>query len=191
VGSADPRKEDVQVVAATNRDLRADVGAGRFRSDLFYRLNIIEIPLPPLRDRREDIPYLTAAFVRDSATRMKREIRGVTAAAERALQKAPWPGNIRQLRNAIERACMLAEGGMLTERELLPAMADSRSPMSTAAADRSPASGPTDNRLATAQREQIERVLQDVGGNKAEAARRLGLSRRSMYRWIDRLGLRS
>ena len=114
VGSLDTRKVDVNVVAATNRDLRAEVAAGGFRSDLFYRLNIIEIHLPPLRDRREDIPYLTAAFVRECAKRLKREITGVTTAAERELQQAAWPGNIRELRNVIERACILTDGHMLT-----------------------------------------------------------------------------
>ena len=89
VGSLEPRRVDVHVIAATNRDLRAEVAAGRFRSDLYYRLNIVEVKLPPLRDRREDIPYLTAAFVRDAAERLGKPLVGMTPGAERLLGAAP------------------------------------------------------------------------------------------------------
>ena len=107
VGSLQPKRVDVTVVAATNRDLRAEVAAGRFRGDLFYRLNVVEVMLPPLRDRREDIPYLTAAFMRDCAARMRKPIHGLTPGAERVLLNARWEGNVRELKNVIERACML------------------------------------------------------------------------------------
>src|SRR5919198_4582314 len=93
VGSLDPRRVNVHVIAATNRDLRAEVAAGRFRSALYYRLNIVEVKLPPLRDRREDIPYLTAAFVRDTAERLQKPLLGLTAGAERLLASAGWEGN--------------------------------------------------------------------------------------------------
>ena len=92
--------------------------AGRFREDLFYRLNVVEVELPPLRERREDIPYLTAAFLGECAQRMQKPLTGLTAAAERMLLSAPWDGNVRELKNAVERACMLAEGNLLTEREV-------------------------------------------------------------------------
>jgi DNA-binding NtrC family response regulator len=194
VGSLESRRVDVSVVAATNRDLRAEAAAGRFRSDLFFRLGVIEIQLPALRDRREDIPYLTAAFVRECAGRLKRSIGGVSAQAERLLQHAPWPGNIRELRNVIERACILGDGRILTEREFAAAMAR---PSTAAAAgpDAAPqtgsdASAADRNRLSTAQRDQIERVLRETSGNKAEAARLLGVSRRSLYRWLERLDVR-
>jgi DNA-binding NtrC family response regulator len=111
VGSSEITRVDVRVIGSTNRDLRAEVAARRFRDDLFYRLSIMELHLSPLRARREDIPLLTAAFVRDCAVRVNRTITGTTTAAERALQEATWPGNIRELRNVIERACMLNEGG--------------------------------------------------------------------------------
>jgi DNA-binding NtrC family response regulator len=118
VGSLQPKKVDVTVIAATNRDLRSGVAAGRFRSDLFYRLNVVEVPLPPLRDRREDIPYLTAAFMRACAQRMRKPLNGLTPSAERVLFKARWDGNVRELKNVIERACMLADGTTISEREL-------------------------------------------------------------------------
>ncbi|MBI3403818.1 MAG: sigma-54-dependent Fis family transcriptional regulator [Acidobacteria bacterium] len=193
VGSLDSRKVDVSVIAATNRDLKADADAGRFRSDLYYRLSIIEIHLPPLRDRREDIPYLMAAFVREFASRIGRPITGVTTAAERILQHAPWPGNVRELRNVIERACILSDGRMLTERDLATAMAAcgrtlDAPPPGLPFGDHADQVDPS--LLSTAQDEQIRRVLHDSKGNKAAAARRLGISRRSLYRWIERLHLK-
>src|SRR4051794_24362790 len=118
VGTLQPKRVDVAVIAATNRDLRAEVAAGRFRGDLFYRLNVVEVALPPLRDRREDIPYLTSAFVRDAALRMRKPIHGLTPSAERLLLSAPWDGNVRELKNTIERACILVEGVTISEREL-------------------------------------------------------------------------
>ncbi len=118
VGSVDTRKVDVRLVAATNRDLRVEVESGRFRSDLYYRLNIAQINLPPLRDRREDIPYLTSAFVRAFSQRFSKLLTGVTTGAERLLIEAPWEGNVRQLRNVLERGCMLAEGEFVSERDL-------------------------------------------------------------------------
>ena len=191
VGSLETRKADVNVIAATNRDLRAEAAAGRFRADLFYRLSILEIHLVPLRERREDIPYLTAMFVREFAKRLKRPITGVTPAAERLLQHASWPGNIRELRNVIERACILTESRILSERELVKAMSTSQADPAQAAHRRPRLCGaPADpNLFSTAQREQIERVLQQVGGNKAAAAKLLGMSRRSLYRWLDRLNV--
>src|SRR6185436_5657441 len=121
VGSLQPKKVGVSVIAATNRDLRAEVAAGRFRGDLFYRLNVVDVTLPPLRDRREDIPYLTAAFMRGCAQRMHKRIHGLTPAAERLLLNARWDGNIRELKNVVERACMLTDATLLSERELVGA----------------------------------------------------------------------
>src|SRR5438034_8871932 len=118
VGSLQPKRVDVSVITATNRDLRAEVAAGRFRGDLFYRLNVVEVALPPLRDRREDIPYLTAIFVRECAQRMHKPLSGLTSSAERMLLGARWDGNVRELKNAIERAAMIAEGSVISEREL-------------------------------------------------------------------------
>ncbi len=185
-GSLETRHADVCGIPATNRDLRAEVAAGRFRSDLFYRLSTIEVHLPPLRERREDIPYLAAAFIKDSAARFSRAVTGLTAGAERLLQEAPWPGNIRELRNVIERACIVGSGGILTERDIANAMQPSR----TTAAVPGPEplqSAPESGLLSAAQRSQIRRAIQSAKGNKAAAAKLLGISRRSLYRWIDRL----
>ncbi len=193
VGSLETRRVDVHVIAATNRDLRAELTQGRFRPDLFYRLGIIEFHLAPLRERREDISYLTANFIRQMSERLKRPITGVTPAAERWLQQAPWPGNVRELRNIIERACLLSEGRILSERDIAAAMS---TPASTPVVQQ-PATAPApvgeaDSQLfSTAQRDQIRKVLRETRGNKTAAAQRLGMSRRSLYRWLDRLAIES
>jgi DNA-binding NtrC family response regulator len=190
VGSLDPRRVNVHVIAATNRDLRAEVAAGRFRSDLFYRLNVVEVKLPALRDRREDIPYLTAAFVRDTSERLHKPLVGLTPGAERRLGAAAWDGNVRELRNVIERACILADGDLITERELAVSMP----PVSYAPARAVPAApqvedSASDDLLVTVEREHIQRALVRAHGNKKAAARMLGLSRRALYRRLERLDL--
>ena len=177
VGSVEEQRVEVRIIAATNRDLRAEVAAGRFRSDLFYRLSVIEIRTIPLRDRREDITYLTAAFLSASAARLKKKVSGLTPAAERLLQNAAWPGNIRELSHVIERACILSDGLILSERDMAAAM--SLVPTAEGADD-------DPNLMANAQRGHVERVLSQVGGNKTAAARMLGISRRSIYRRLDR-----
>jgi two-component system, NtrC family, response regulator HydG len=193
VGSLDPRKVNVHVIAATNRDLRAEVAAGRFRSDLYYRLNIVEIALPPLRDRREDIPYLTAAFVRETSERLQKPLVGMTPGAERLLGLAPWEGNVRELRNVIERACILADGDFITERELavsMPHLQRAAPQAASPAGAPSSADGPgAPELLATVEREHIQRALVRANGNKKAAARMLGLSRRALYRRLERLDL--
>ena len=181
VGSLQPRKVDVRIVAATNRDLRAEVDAGRFRTDLFYRLNVVELSVPPLRDRREDIPYLTAAFVKEFSQRFEKGIEGVSPAAERILMSGNWPGNVRELRNVLERACMLSDGRTLNERDVQAAMPSAR--------ETRPAADERGGDLGAIEKEHIVRVLADVRGNKLEAARRLGISRRTLYRRLERHGL--
>ena len=193
VGSLAAKHVDVTVIAATNRDLRADAANGRFRSDLYYRLSVMEIHLVPLRERREDIPYLSAVFLREVTDRLKRPLIGMTAAAERTLLQAPWPGNVRELRNVIERACLLSDGKMLNERDVLaampPAIDTPTPPVLTESALAASASTWDPAFLTNAQRTQVEQALQEAGGNKAAAARLLGISRRSMFRWVKRLNL--
>lgn len=193
VGSLETKHVDVTVIAATNRDLRAEAATGRFRSDLYYRLSVMEIRLAPLRDRREDIPYLSAVFIREIAERLKRPLTGMTAAAEQALLQAPWPGNVRELRNVIERACLLSDGKMLSDRDVLaampPAIDTQTPPMLTEAVLPASSSAWDPDYLTNAQRAQVEQALREARGNKAAAARLLGISRRSMYRWLERLDL--
>jgi len=197
VGSLDPRRVSVHVVAATNRDLRTEVAAGRFRSDLYYRLNVVEVKLPPLRDRREDIPYLTASFVRETAERLQKPVMGVTPGAERMLAAAPWDGNVRELRNIIERACILTDGDFITERELAVSMPAAGSAGSGAIEKRIVTTGDADaadpaldsDLLVTVERDHIQRALLRSNGNKKAAAKMLGLSRRALSRRLERLDL--
>ena len=185
VGGTTPTAVDVRVIAMTNRDLREQVADGRFRSDLFYRLDVIRLVVPPLRERMEDVPYLTAAFVQEFSARFGKDIRGLTRAGEQALLDWTWPGNVRELRNIIERACLVADGVYLTDREVMP-----RDP--TPARDAAPRRGterPGDHTLADLERDHIVQVLDACDGNKARAARSLGLDRRSLYRRIERYGL--
>lgn len=189
VGGLDTRRVDVRVVAATNRNLRVESAAGRFREDLFYRLSVVELSVMPLRERREDIPYLTSAFVKHFATQFKKPILGPTPAAERILLTAPWPGNVRELRNTIERICILTDDRFFTEKETLACLAPEASARET-----TPAPSGEKKRdahlLADAERDHITRVLKETAGNKKAAAQLLGLSRRALYRKLDRLGLR-
>ena len=177
VGSSKTRRVDVRILAATNADLRAEVAAGRFREDLFFRLNTVELHLPPLRDRREDIPLLAAHFLRQSAARYRRPVTGISADGMRALLAYVWPGNVRELAHAIERATLLATGEQVTAADL------NFHPVTEAA----PA-------LEEMSLEQVERVLITKAlarhhGNVTLAARALGLSRSALYRRLQRHGL--
>jgi len=194
VGSLQPKRVDVAVVAASNRDLRAEVAAGRFRGDLFYRLNVVEVVLPALRERREDIPYLTAVFLRDAAQRTRKAITGLTPSAERRLFNARWDGNVRELKNVIERACMLADASVISERELAGAFGPEGAATRTVEPPTLTPPRPSraaDRALATPPLEEIERnhildVLRQVQGNRMAAAKLLGISRRALYRRLER-----
>jgi DNA-binding NtrC family response regulator len=188
IGSLEGRRVDVHIFAASNRDLRAEVAAGRFRSDLYYRLNVIEVKLPPLRDRREDIPYLTAGFVREMSERLQKPVAGLTPAAERLLASGSWEGNVRELRNVIERACILVDGDLISERELAVSMPPAPARIDSRAHDAAHDVSEKDL-LATVERDHIQRALLRAGGNKKAAAKMLGLSRRALYRRLERLDL--
>jgi len=185
VGSLHPKKVDVTILAASSRDLRADVHGGRFRADLYHRLHVLHLHVPALRERREDIPYLTAAFVQEFAVRFKKPLAEVSPGAERILMAGPWRGNVGDLRHVLERACALAEGRALTERDVdatMPAISHAWAPPAPA-----PSAPPLG--LDALEREHIIRVLGDVRGNKRLAAQRLGISRRTLYRRLERHGL--
>jgi len=177
VGSSKTRRVDVRIIAATNADLRVEVAAGRFREDLFFRLNTVELHLPPLRDRREDIPLLAAHFLRQWASRYRRPVTGISAEGMRALLAYAWPGNVRELAHAIERATLLALCDQLTPAEL------SFRPVT----DVSP-------RLDDLSLEEVEKLLITKAlarheGNVTLAAQALGLSRSALYRRLQRHGL--
>jgi DNA-binding NtrC family response regulator len=188
VGSLQARKVDVTVIAATNRDLRAEVASGGFRGDLYYRLNVVGLNLPPLRERREDIAYLTAAFVRDCTQRLRKPLSGLTSGAERLLLSAPWNGNVRELKNAIERACILAEGPIISERELLPALRPDQPPSIGRSYD---ANADQPAALGDLERDHIVEVLRQARGNRMAAAKVLGISRRALYRRLERYDIGS
>ena len=188
VGSLEPRHVDLHVIAASNRDLRAEVSAGRFRSDLYYRLNVVEIKVPPLRERRADIPYLTAAFVRETSERLQKSVAGLTPAGERLLASGAWEGNVRELRNVIERACILVDGELISERELAVSMPPVSGHVHIGVDAAAPDMSEKDL-LATVERDHIQRALVRAGGNKKAAAKMLGLSRRALYRRLERLDL--
>jgi formate hydrogenlyase transcriptional activator len=184
LGSARTIKIDVRLIAATNRDLLRSVAEKEFRSDLFYRLNVFPVHLPPLRERREDIPLLVRYFVRKFAQRFDRHIETVSSEAMRALQEWSWPGNVRELENLIERSVILSEGPALRV-PISELRSGERQPNSQAV----PAA---DHTLDTAEREHILRVLRDTGGvlsGPNGAARRLGLKRTTLQSKMQRLGI--
>ena len=171
VGDSSPVKVDVRVVAATNKDLREQVKRGEFRDDLYYRLNIVELHLPALRERQEDIPRLTQHFLDKLNKRFHKEIASVTTDVERLLLAYPWPGNVRELEHALEHAFIMCHRGVITLADLPAELRDF-----TAAAIR-PAGG-----SSFPDREAIESALKKTAGNKAKAARLLGISRQTIYR---------
>ena len=171
---------DVRVVAATNRNLEQLVQQGTFRDDLFYRLKVVTVTLPPLRDRREDIPLLAEHFVRRYAERSGKSIARVTPEAMQLLTEYPWPGNIRELEHCIERAVALANGQVLTPDDLAPELRSSIEATLFRGA-------PT---LEEVKRRYLAHVLQETGGNISRAAAILGVERRSLQRMLRRYGLR-
>jgi len=176
VGSDETVAVDVRVMAATNRDLRARIQAGQFREDLYYRLAVLPIQLPPLRERREDIPLLAEHFLRQAAAAAGREIRGFAPDALAALLRHPWPGNVRELENVILRAVALTGGVDTIRPEALLLDLGGPAPADPLAALRG---RPTLDALA---RDYVALVLRESGGDKAKAAEILGISKRTLYR---------
>jgi DNA-binding NtrC family response regulator len=179
LGATKSERVDVRVVTATNRDLEARLRDGRFREDLFYRLNVIHIQLPPLRDRAEDIMPLAEHFLSRSAARAGKSLRGWNESAAKMLVSYGWPGNVRELENVVERAVALAEHDIVGPQDLPPALRDRKNQDRLASAL---AQGLTLDQL---EREYIQRVLEAEGGNKTRAALRLGLDRKTLYRKLE------
>lgn len=184
VGGSETIKTDVRVVAATNRDLRAEVKAGRFREDLFYRLNVFHIPIPSLSERRDDIPLLVEHFLEKYSTRHKRSVQRIAPAAMSRLMGHPWPGNIRELEHVIERGVILCQGEEVTDI-LLP----ETEPELALEAGLLPAGQTLTDALAETERRLIVEALKLDKGVQARAARRLGISRSNLNYRIQKLGI--
>ncbi len=183
---------DVRIVAATNRDLKAEVATGRFREDLFYRLNVFPVTLPPLRERREDIPLLAAHFLEKHARALRREISGFAPEALRALTGYPWPGNVRELENAIERAVAIATGNRIQLRDLPPDVKGTQEgaiPPEVLAA--MPYREAVDLARDRVSRDYITTILREMEGNVTKAAERAGMERETLHRLMKRFGIRS
>ena len=186
LGESKSRSVDVRVIAATARELETEVGAGRFREDLFYRLNVLRVEVPPLRDRREDIPLLVDHFLAVFRGTLAKSVRGISDDALQRLVAYRWPGNVRELENVVERAMILARGDQLSLREL-PANV-----VHLEAADLEVAAGDLSLRKArrAAESEMIRRALRETQGNRTHAARLLGISHRALLYKIKEYELR-
>lgn len=182
IGSTTPQHIDVRVLAATNRNLKQEVEAGRFREDLFYRLNIIEIHIPPLNERPEDIPLLVEYFIKKHNPELNKNMLGADDEAVRALMALPWRGNVRELDNVIEHTMILADGDRINLKDL---------PISIVAIGQSnPAfTFNLKDALRQYEKQHIVRVLDQVGQDRREAAKLLDISLSSLYRKIEELGI--
>ena len=183
IGSPDPVRIDIRVIAATNRDLAQMVREATFRDDLYYRLNVGAVHLPPLRSRVDDIAPLAQHFITTFNAKLGRNITGPTQQVVDIFARYSWPGNVRELANVIERAMVVCKGNAIVPENLPPHLFETR-PAPVVETLEMP-----DLTLQAAEREQILRALQASGGKRVEAARRLGLSRRTLYRKLSRYGI--
>jgi nitrogen regulation protein NR(I) len=197
VGGVNTIKVDVRIITATNKDLEAEVKAGRFREDLYYRLNVVPIYLPALRDRREDIDLLVRYFLRQFNERLKKGITSVTPEAMAALRAYSWPGNIRQLENVLERMVLMSESSVLSSQDLPEEIAAAAGVAAIQISGASPdASGPMSfkelvkRQTQTVERDLIEKALEETHGNVTRAAEKLGLSRKGLQLKMKELGLK-
>jgi transcriptional regulator with PAS, ATPase and Fis domain len=183
---------DIRVIAATNRDLAARIERQEFREDLYYRLNVFEVHIAPLRERREDILPLAEALLDDLGRTMGRPAAGISRDAQEWFLTYPWPGNVRELRNAIERAILLCDGGLVT-RHHLPSLGERNGvnhPASAIGAAKGASSPASDMNIEAVERDLIEKALAQAKGNKSKAARIVGLTRAQLYSRLDKFGLR-
>lgn len=182
IGSTTPRRIDVRIIAATNRDLLKETEEGRFRDDLYFRLNVMEIRIPPLRERPEDIPLLIDHLIQKHNPELKRNFKGAVGEVIRLLMSQPWKGNVRELDNVIEHTMILAEGDWITLKDL---------PLSITAGENAVAPYTNDLKEALNQfeKQHIQRVLEQVSEDRKEAAHLLGISLSSLYRKIEELGI--
>jgi DNA-binding NtrC family response regulator len=182
VGGQKTLQVDVRLIAATNKDLKKMVAEGKFRDDLYYRLSVVTIPLPPLRDRRDDIPLLVTAFLRQCAAENNKTVTELTPDAMNVLMAYDWPGNVRELRNAVEQMVVLARSEKLTLRDV-PAAVRGGADLTKIAVVRS---GMT---VEEAEKQLIIQALKETGGNRTKAAEKIGISRRTLHRKLNQYGL--
>ena len=188
VGDQKTRRADVRVLAATGKDLEAETQAGRFREDLFYRLNVVAIHLPPLAGRPDDIPPLARHFAASLGRRLGKSL-ALSDAAVRWLESQPWPGNVRELAHAIERAAVLSDKEVLEPLDFAPVPPLRVAERGTGGADQSGGSGTLREAVDAAERVAIAAALEAAGGNRREAAERLGVSLRTLFYKMERLQL--
>ncbi len=177
VGSNKTLTADARLIAATNKNLQEEVTAGRFREDLYFRLRVVEITLPPLRQRAEDIPLLAQAFLREFSSENNKKVNDFTPDALEVLMNYAWPGNVRELRTAIEHAVVLTRGDHIGVRDLPPALR-----AGSPAADQGRWLAQPDLTVAEAEKQLIIRALKEGAGNRTVAAQKLGMSRRTLHR---------
>jgi DNA-binding NtrC family response regulator len=185
VGGSRVLQVDVRAIAATHRNLERAVAEGTFRQDLYYRLNVFRIALPPLRDRREDVPLIADHILRGVTGSGDRPVR-LTAEAQAALQRAPWPGNVRELQNLLERLAATGAGGVIDRSDLPEAVREAAPPPSASSEGAFFAGLPT---LEEMEKRYLRHVLAAVGGNRSRAAEALGIDRRTLYRMAARFGI--
>jgi two-component system, NtrC family, response regulator HydG len=183
VGGEEVIPIDVRVITATNRDLVRDIAAGRFREDLYYRLNVVTLQVPPLRERREDIPLLAVHFLKEFAEKNHKEIKGFSPQALDRMLRYSWPGNVRELMNTVERGVVLSRSDYLDESDLSPVLLEKSSPEEN---EGTTAGGSS---LEGVEKTTILKTLEEAGGNKSEAARRLGITRRTLHQKLRKYGL--
>lgn len=193
VGGVNTIKVDVRIITATNKDLQTEVKAGRFREDLFYRLNVVPIRLPALRERHEDVDPLIRYFLQQFNKKLKKNVTHLTPELLHALKSFGWPGNIRQLENVLERMVLMSEGEALHFSDLPPEVAESVTPpLSEVSIDGQPLSFKevVKRQTQSVERELIEKALEETGGNVTKAAEKLGLSRKGLQLKIKELGVK-
>jgi len=188
VGSDKTIKVDVRILAATNRDLQKDVSSGKFREDLFYRLNVVPLRVPSLRERLDDVPLLTQHFLNKYAAKNRKTVKAFTPLAMDMFLKYDWPGNVRELENAVERAVILLPGDYITEKEL-PLNITQSYPGEDLFRDNSTLVS-EDLSLEEIEKNAILKTLETTGGNKSETARKLGINRRTLYLKLEKFGVR-
>jgi DNA-binding NtrC family response regulator len=190
VGTTAPQKVDVRIVAATNRDLEEEVAAGEFRQDLFFRLNIVNLELPPLRERPDDLPLLTRFFLDEICRTNNFETREIDNTLLEAFQKYDWPGNVRELKNTLESLVVLSGRTLLTADDLPEKFFREAIPSGDDRGDDAGSSHDPDLNLKDLSKQTILKALEGCRGNRTEAAKQLGISRRTLHRRLNEFGLR-